>query len=67
MTTPGTEIVSSAIELIGNTPLVALDRLWPGPGRLLAKCEFMNPGASVKDRSSLYMIQKVMQFTDLRN
>ncbi|KAI1296565.1 Cysteine synthase 1 [Halotydeus destructor] len=54
---PGSEITASALELIGNTPLVALDRLWPGPGRILGKCEFMNPGASVKDRSSLYMIR----------
>ncbi|XP_023936402.2 uncharacterized protein LOC112044710 [Bicyclus anynana] len=51
-----TDICSSALNLIGNTPLVAFDRLWPGPGRILAKCEFMNPGGSVKDRSSLYMI-----------
>lgn len=39
-----TDIKASALELIGNTPLVALDRIWPGPGRILAKCEFMNPG-----------------------
>lgn len=39
-----TDIKSSALELIGNTPLVALDRIWPGPGRILAKCEFLNPG-----------------------
>lgn len=55
------EIKSSALELIGNTPLVALDRLHPGPGRILAKCEFMNPGASVKDRSSLHMIMKARE------
>ncbi|XP_075978904.1 uncharacterized protein LOC142978368 [Anticarsia gemmatalis] len=52
------EIKSSALELIGNTPIVALDRLHPGPGRILAKCEFMNPGASIKCRSSLGMIDK---------
>nr|ASJ26364.1 beta-cyanoalanine synthase [Zygaena filipendulae] len=54
------EIKSSALELIGNTPIVALDRLYTGPGRILAKCEFMNPGASIKCRSSLYMIQKAL-------
>ncbi|XP_013184841.2 uncharacterized protein LOC106130533 [Amyelois transitella] len=52
------EIKSSALELIGNTPLVALDRIWAGPGRILAKCEFMSPGASIKDRSSLHMLQR---------
>lgn len=55
---PQTEIANSALDLIGNTPLVALDRLWPGPGRILAKCEFMNPGASIKDRTSLSMIMR---------
>ncbi|CAG2107403.1 unnamed protein product [Medioppia subpectinata] len=52
-----TDIKASAIELIGNTPLVALDRIWPGSGRILAKCEFMNPGASIKDRPSRCMIE----------
>lgn len=61
-----TEICSSALDLIGNTPLVAFDRLWPGPGRILAKCEFMNPGASVKDRSSLYMINAAREDGDLK-
>lgn len=55
------DIVSSAVDLIGNTPLLALDRIWPGPGRILAKCEFMNPGASIKDRSSLSMIVKARE------
>jgi hypothetical protein len=44
------EIMPSALDLIGNTPLVALDRIEPGPGRILAKAEFMQPGGSVKDR-----------------
>ncbi|XP_013190576.1 cysteine synthase A-like [Amyelois transitella] len=60
------EIKSSALELIGNTPIVALDRIHPGPGRILAKCEFMNPGASVKCRSSLHMIRKAKEFGELQ-
>ncbi|CAK1556380.1 unnamed protein product [Leptosia nina] len=60
------EIKASALELIGNTPLVALDRLHPGPGRILAKCEFMNPGGSLKCRSSLHMIQKARERGDLQ-
>lgn len=52
-----TEIASSVLDIIGNTPLLALDRLWPGPGRILAKCEFLNPCGSIKDRSSLHMIK----------
>ncbi|GBP80673.1 Cysteine synthase [Eumeta japonica] len=61
MDTQTSDIKASALELIGNTPLVALDRLHPGPGRLLAKCEFMNPGASLKDRSSLYMLRRARE------
>jgi cysteine synthase A len=50
-------IVGSALEMIGNTPLVALDRVHPGPGRLLAKAEFMQPGGSVKDRAALAILR----------
>lgn len=60
------EIKASALELIGNTPIVALDRLYQGPGRILAKCEFMNPGGSIKCRSALYMIQKARKNGDLK-
>ena len=46
----------SVIDLIGGTPLLALDRINShGPARLLGKCEFLNPIA-VKDRPALYMI-----------
>ena len=45
-------LVPSAIGLIGNTPLVTLDYIHPGPGRILAKAEFMQPGGSVKDRAA---------------
>lgn len=60
------EIKSSALELIGNTPIVALDRLHTGPGRILAKCEFMNPGASIKCRSSLSMIERARKSGELK-
>jgi cysteine synthase A len=45
-------VTSSALDLIGNTPLIALDRVYAGPGRILAKAEFMQPGGSVKDRAA---------------
>ncbi|CAH1638808.1 unnamed protein product [Spodoptera littoralis] len=60
------DIKASALELIGNTPLVALDRLYTGPGRILAKCEFMNPGASIKCRSSLSMINRAIASGELK-
>lgn len=33
----------SVLEPIGNTLIVGLDRIYPGSGRILAKCEFMYP------------------------
>ena len=44
--------LTSALDLIGQTPLVALDRIHPGPGRIVAKAEFLQPGGSVKDRAA---------------
>ena len=54
---------STVIDLIGNTPLLRLDRLahWLGEDRkvdILAKAEFTNPGGSVKDRAALNMIKE---------
>lgn len=37
-----------------------------GPGRILAKCEFLNPGGSIKDRSSLGMIKSAIEAGDLK-
>jgi len=45
-------ICASALDLIGRTPLVALDKVHRGPGRIVAKAEFMQPGGSVKDRAA---------------
>jgi len=50
-------VSSSALDLIGRTPLVALSRLHRGPGRILAKAEFVQPGGSVKDRAALQIVQ----------
>jgi cysteine synthase A len=50
------KIASSALGLIGHTPMVALDRIHNGPGRILAKAEFMQPGGSVKDRAARAII-----------
>lgn len=62
MTTPQTNqrtgIANNITELIGNTPLVRLNRL-PGNSKaeVVAKLEFFNPGASVKDRIGLSMVE----------
>jgi cysteine synthase A len=47
------------LSLIGNTPLVRINRLLPeGGAELWAKLEGFNPGGSVKDRIALSMIEK---------
>ncbi len=51
-------LVRNALELIGDTPLVELQRIpRKGSGRILAKLESLNPGGSVKDRIALAMIE----------
>ncbi len=48
----------NSLELIGNTPLVKLNKVSPPNGaNIYAKLEFMNPGGSVKDRIALAMIE----------
>lgn len=52
------EILPSVIEAIGETPLVALDRLTRGlNGRILAKLDYLNPGGSKKDRIAREIIE----------
>lgn len=49
---------NSVLELIGNTPLVKLNKLTKGmKATVLAKIESLNPGGSVKDRIGLNMIE----------
>jgi cystathionine beta-synthase len=47
----------SALELIGNTPMMELTRFDTGSCRLFAKLENQNPGGSIKDRIGLSMIE----------
>ena len=50
-------IANNVTELIGNTPLVRLNRLSSGiDGTIAAKLEFFNPAHSVKDRIAAAMI-----------
>jgi cysteine synthase len=53
------KIADSITDLVGKTPLVALDRLAAGlPARLLGKLESHNPAYSVKDRIGFAMIKR---------
>ncbi|MBH5328768.1 cysteine synthase A [Eikenella sp. S3360] len=51
-------IANSIVDLIGNTPLVKLNRLTEGLNAQVAvKLEYFNPGSSVKDRIAIAMIR----------
>ena len=53
---------SSVVDLIGHTPLVRLrhfERETPGV-ELWAKCEFLNPGGSVKDRAAANIVEEAL-------
>lgn len=51
------KIANNVIELIGNTPLVRLNRVTQGlSATIVAKLEYFNPGHSVKDRIALSML-----------
>jgi cysteine synthase B len=61
--------VESVLELIGNTPLLEINRITegiPAGVKIYAKLEGLNPGGSVKDRPALRMIQEGLQSKKLR-
>ena len=54
----GRGAAGSVLDLIGNTPLLRLNRVSDQTGcEILGKCEFLNPGQSVKDRAALFMVR----------
>ncbi len=58
---------SSVLELIGWTPLVRLNSVTDGSRTpVYVKCEFMNPGASIKDRIGLAMLEAAERDGSLR-
>ncbi len=53
---------NNIIETIGNTPLIKLNRITENvKPNIYAKCEFFNPGGSVKDRIGMSMVEKAEQ------
>ena len=59
--------MATLLDLVGNTPLVELNRLNTKPGvRLFGKLEGDNPGGSVKDRAARSMIQGALERGEIR-
>jgi cysteine synthase B len=54
--------MSSLLDLVGNTPLVELNRINPNPNvKIYGKLEGNNPGGSVKDRAAYSMIKNALE------
>lgn len=59
--------MATLLDLVGNTPLVELNRLNPNPNvTLYGKLEGNNPGGSVKDRAAVSMIQGAIARNELQ-
>ncbi|MFO7777794.1 MAG: pyridoxal-phosphate dependent enzyme, partial [Nitriliruptoraceae bacterium] len=62
----GREVAPDLVALMGDTPLVALDRLSADvPPTIIAKLEMLNPGGSVKDRIGIALIEAAEAAGDL--
>jgi cysteine synthase A len=47
----------STLDLIAKTPLMYLDKITDGIGKIYAKLEYLQPGGSMKDRVALQIIK----------
>ncbi len=57
----------SILDLIGRTPMVRLTKIVTGlPVPVLGKCEFLNPGGSVKDRIAVAIVEEAERTGTLR-
>ncbi len=60
-------ILQNVTQIIGNTPLIRLNKLSDFLGvEIVAKCEFLNPSGSVKDRAALFMIEEAKKSGQLK-
>ena len=61
------KFAKNVLELVGDTPLVRLNRVAPEKGAtVLVKCEFLNPAGSIKDRMALHILEKAERSGRLR-
>src|ERR1044071_1899223 len=59
-------LYSNALEMIGRTPMLQLQRIDTGGCELFLKLEALNPGGSIKDRIGLHMIEAAERRGDLK-
>ena len=60
-------VFDSILDAVGNTPMVRLSRVAPPEaGTVYGKCEYTNPGGSVKDRMAIHIIEKAIREGQLK-
>ena len=59
-------IYDNITQVVGNTPLVRINRIIPGEAQILAKLEFYNPSATVKDRIGIAMVDAAERSGELK-
>jgi cysteine synthase A len=60
-------VYDNVLDAIGKTPMIKLQQASEATGcNILGKCEFLNPGQSVKDRAALFIIRDAMRRGELR-
>jgi cysteine synthase A len=65
MNHPG--IYDNILQVVGETPMVRINRVGSEyPVELLAKCEFLNPGGSVKERIAVRMVEEAEKRGEIR-
>lgn len=52
------KIYNNITDLVGNTPLVFINKINAGNAQIVAKLEYFNPSNSVKDRAAKYMLDQ---------
>lgn len=60
-------IYNNVLEAIGNTPLIKLNKVVPpNSATVYAKCEFLNPTGSIKDRMALHIVTEAEKSGELK-
>jgi cystathionine beta-synthase len=60
-------VFDNILDAIGRTPMVRLNKLTPeGGGELYAKCEYLNPGGSIKDRMAVHIVRQALESGELQ-
>jgi cystathionine beta-synthase len=61
------QVFSSALDMIGRTPMLEVSRFDTGACRLFLKLELTNPGGSIKDRIGISMVEEAERRGDIKS